>query len=61
MLLETYNPGYIPAFCPLTLTSGVQVPNNHVLLPNMYYNYYYLSPMHPFHFIPSTPRGVFRG
>ena len=28
----------------LTVAQRVQVPNNHILTPNLYYNYYYPNP-----------------
>ena len=29
------------------MTLRVQVPNNHILTPNLYYNYYYPNPKYP--------------
>ena len=28
----------------LSIPLRVQVPNNHILIPNLYYNYYYQNP-----------------
>ena len=38
------NLGVVPEFSGYTVPLRVQVPNNHILTQNLYYNYYYPKP-----------------